>query len=69
MRFISCGWLNNMTGSDFENVGILKLASTGRSYRLEYLGFIVAYVSIGDVERVKLGKAKTATIWKVKRRE
>ncbi|MCK4478375.1 hypothetical protein KAU88_07605 [Candidatus Bathyarchaeota archaeon] len=57
-----------MTDS-FENVGILKLASTGRSYKLEYLGFISAYVSVKDVELVRQGKKKTATIFKVKRRE
>lgn len=55
--------------SDFENVGVLKLASTGRSYRIECFGFISAYVSVKDVERVKLGKVKTVTIWRRKRRE
>lgn len=58
-----------MTVSDFENVGVLKLSSSERSYKLEYLGFIVAYVSVKDVEAVRQGKKKTATIWKVKRRE
>jgi len=58
-----------MTDSDFEDVGVLKLSSTGRSYRLQYLGFIVAFVSVKDVELVRQGKKKTATIFKVKRRD
>jgi len=58
-----------MTDSDFEDVGILKLSSSGRSYRLEYLGFIVAYVSVKDVKAVVAGKKRTAPIWRVKRRE
>ena len=56
-----------MVDSDFENVGCLKLASTGRSYRLEYLNFIVAFVSVKDVERVREGKKRAAPIWRVKR--
>lgn len=54
----------------FENVGVLKLASTGRSYRIEITDRVltkICYVSKRDVELVKAGKKKTATIYVLKR--
>ncbi|MCK4477999.1 hypothetical protein KAU88_05685 [Candidatus Bathyarchaeota archaeon] len=58
-----------MTDSKFEDVGTLTLSSSGKSCKLSYLGFITCFVSLKDLKLVLEGKAKTAPIWKVKRRE
>jgi len=56
---------------DFENVGVARIASSGRSLKLElhlpYTTFMeVAYVSIKDIQEVIAKHKKNATIWQVK---
>lgn len=56
-------------GSSFEVVGVLLIASSRRSLKIELndLPFTTfkhdAYVSIKDVEDLLRGRKKTATIW------
>ncbi len=52
--------------TDFENVGVLELASTGRSFRIEMKGGLVCYVAIRAVGQVLYGVEKSATIFKIK---
>jgi len=56
---------------DFENVGVARVASSGRSLKLELhlpntVFMEVAYVSIKDIEKVIAKHKKNATIWQVK---
>lgn len=58
----------------FENVGVVYMASTKRSLKIEYnsdesVFTREGYVSIKDLEDVIKGHKKTATIWKPKPKE
>lgn len=54
----------------FDIVGVLVLASTGRSFRIELKDYPFScpyYVSIKDLEDVKARRKKTATIYMLKK--
>lgn len=53
-------------GNSFDVVGVLVLASSKRSLKLELNGFLpsdTAYVSVKDVEAVLSGHKQSATVW------
>ena len=58
----------------FDNIGTARLASTGRSYALDFtppdsVFSIRAYIGIRDLEDVKANKKKYATIYILKNKE